>query len=157
MNFIGNYDLKELQECYCNVIEARHADNTIIYPDDIYKGHITDHLKMHIHAAALQKLLRYFESEYREILDQEIQYMGAKIKWLGKPSHFAYLFKELADKGWIEKPRGSYKGLAKSCFNYFDLNTDKIDAFYNEFTKSASITPGSESFFRIKKNQNIRI
>ncbi len=80
-----------------------------------------------------------------------------RIKWLGKPAQFAYLFKELADHRWIEKPRNSNLGLAEMCFKCFHPNTDSFQSFYIEFTEDATLTDGGKSFFQLKENKNPKV
>jgi len=50
-----------------------------------------------------------------------------KIKWLGTPSLFGYLFLELVKHGFIEPPLyngdPNYTGFARLCFQYFDIDT----------------------------------
>jgi hypothetical protein len=87
---------------------------------------------------------------YREQLE--------KIQWLGKPAEFGFLFKELAEKGWIQVPVTNHKEskrmLAKLCFEYFDTGTESFNSLYQEFTKRGSLTEGGQLRFQIKENKD---
>lgn len=52
-----------------------------------------------------------------------------KIKWLGSPEQFGYIFGELASKGYIELPskngEGVFSKLAELSLMYFELTTTK--------------------------------
>lgn len=52
-----------------------------------------------------------------------------KLKWLGKPSQFGYIFGLLAQRGFIEFPnhkgKASYGKYAKICMELFDIKTTK--------------------------------
>jgi hypothetical protein len=54
-----------------------------------------------------------------------------KLKWLGKPEQFGYIFSELARQGFIEMPgtngEGSYAKYAKVCFELFEFKTNSLD------------------------------
>jgi hypothetical protein len=68
---------------------------------------------------AIEKRLKEFEKTYKK--ENKIQ----KLKWLGKPEQFAYIFLELVEKGYIDMPStkgdGSYALLAKQCFELFEF------------------------------------
>jgi hypothetical protein len=55
-----------------------------------------------------------------------------KLKWLGKPEQFCYIFSELAKHGYIEIPstngESSYAKFAKVCFELFDFKNKTTEA-----------------------------
>jgi len=59
-----------------------------------------------------------------------------KIEWKGSPALFGYLFTELVKNGFIEPPlyngEPSYSGLAKLCFQYFNVNETTLDNLKKE-------------------------
>jgi hypothetical protein len=79
-----------------------------------------------------------------------------KIKWKGKPSQFGHLILELIGKEWIELPTKSYNKSAEFLLNLFDIDTTKGNLSKeinpNE-TGGNSLTPDSQSFFKVKDNK----
>lgn len=75
-----------------------------------------------------------------------------KIKWLGTPSQFSYLFLELVKKGYIEQPlyRGetSPSRYAELCLNNFDIETT-LNSLQTEFKNNSSLTDTYRSKFVI--------
>lgn len=75
-----------------------------------------------------------------------------KIKWLGTPSQFSYLFLELVRKGFIEQPlyRGetSPSRYAELCFNNFDIETT-MNSLKTEFKNNSSLSETYRSKFTI--------
>jgi hypothetical protein len=67
------------------------------------------------------------EIEYWQNFIEPEPYKGEKIKWLGTPSQFGFLFSELVKKHYIEPPKTfaepSYAKYAKICMEVFDINT----------------------------------
>ena len=71
------------------------------------------------------------QRRYQEAIHEEasravnLREKHEKIKWLGTPSQFGFLIMELIRQGYIEPPKKnseySYKALAGSCFNAFDI------------------------------------
>jgi hypothetical protein len=59
-----------------------------------------------------------------------------RIKWKGSPALFGYIFSELVKNGFIDPPlfRGdpNYAGLAKLCFQYFNVNETTIENLIKE-------------------------
>ncbi len=153
MNFVGEYDQVELLECYHNVIKGKHPFDTILYSDNIHKGLFTNHLRMHIYAAALHELYKYIKTKYIKILNPEIQCIGEKIKWLGSPSQFAYLFLELIDKGFIEMPIGrgnpNYAKLARMCLEKFQIKGESSSLTKELTPKGNSLEPPNRIAFKI--------
>jgi len=52
-----------------------------------------------------------------------------KLRWLGNPEQFGYIFGELASKGYLELPtqqgEGAFSVLAELCLKYFDIEVSK--------------------------------
>jgi hypothetical protein len=73
-----------------------------------------------------------------------------KIKWLGKTSQIAYLFSELAKKGFIDLPTtrgdGSYSKLGVLIMQYFDVDTT-IDNMKKE------VNPAKNSLSETSRNK----
>lgn len=75
-------------------------------------------------------IIREWIEEKKDELKESLNVTQAtrnKITWKGTPSQFGYLFLELTKQGFIELPshagNGSYSGLAKRCFESFDIKT----------------------------------
>lgn len=80
-----------------------------------------------------------------------------KIKWLGSPSQFGYLFLELERKGFIEFPKTggiiSHKKFAEICFKVFEIK-GKLSSLVKECTKS-SLTPANKDDFKIPERKKL--
>ncbi len=80
------------------------------------------------------------ELEYLIKLDKLEQFTDRqdleKIQWKGSPALFGYVFLELVDKGYIEPPLyagdWNYQGLAKLCFQYFNVKNTTIENLIKE-------------------------
>jgi len=69
-----------------------------------------------------------YQSKIKATQDPTAEHKSTrKIKWLGKPSQFGYLFIELEKNGFIELPKskgvGSPSKLAELCMEAFNINT----------------------------------
>lgn len=80
------------------------------------------------------------ELEYLTKLD-ELEHLSdkrniEKIRWKGSPALFGYIFLELIEKGYIEPPLyagdWNYQGLAKLCFQCFNVNNTTIENLIKE-------------------------
>jgi hypothetical protein len=95
--------------------------------------------------------------EYERNL-QEMDSKHNKIKWLGTPSQFSFLFLELANKGFIEFP--IYNGeisptrLAKLCFNNFEIETTE-GSLTTEFKTNSSLSETYRAKFTIPEKKDI--
>ena len=68
--------------------------------------------------------LEYWENFMEEPAGVDIR---DKIKWLGTPSQFGYIFLELVKQGFIEltlhNGDSNFTELARRCYKYFDIDT----------------------------------
>jgi len=75
-----------------------------------------------------QNIADWIQARENELKDNlKPVHAGEKIKWKGTPSQFGYLFLELVKQGFIEPPMRNgeynYKGLARICYDYFDIES----------------------------------
>lgn len=81
-----------------------------------------------------------------------------KIKWLGTPSQFSYIFSELANNGFIEYP--IHKGeisptrLARLCFSNFGIETTE-NSLITEFKNGSSLSETYRAKFTIPEKNDI--
>lgn len=69
------------------------------------------------------------ENSENKSMDAPVKPKHEKIKWLGSPEQFGYIFGELVAKGYIELPtrqtEGSIPKLAELCLSYFEIPVSK--------------------------------
>lgn len=75
-----------------------------------------------------------------------------KIKWLGSPSQFGYIFGQLVDNGFIEMPiskgRPTFAAFAKICMKVFEIDTT-IETLEKEISlKTNNLDPSSKKVFK---------
>ncbi len=153
IDYIGELDYNELRNCFIKLMMGRIPYHMIKYPNREKPESTDDKLSLHIFTAALYKLYKYIETEYKNIVQPEIQYIEEKIKWLGSPSQFGYLFLQLIDGGFIELPIGrgnpNYAKLARMCLEKFQIK-GKSSSITKELTpKGNSLEPPNRIAFKI--------
>jgi hypothetical protein len=63
------------------------------------------------------------ESEQQENQDEILKTRQPKVKWKGAPSHFSYIIGELIDKGYMDKPAGTFNRQATFWLSIFEIAT----------------------------------
>ena len=85
------------------------------------------------------KLAMYIDEKIKQLKSPgDMENKNPKLKWLGNPEQFGYIFGELASKGYLELPtkqgEGAFSKLAELCLNYFDISVTKGKTKGNQTT-----------------------
>ncbi len=76
-----------------------------------------------------------------------------KLKWLGTPSQFGWVFLELAKKGYVETPKtggqDSYAKYARICNDLFDIKTTPANLEKELNPRSNSLTLANREEIKI--------
>lgn len=104
----------------------------------------------------LETAINYVEMLKNENVNNHLQ----KLIWNGSPSLLGYLITELANRGFIEYPlRGgepNYAGLAKQCFEIFELDTT-LENIKKEFNPNKNtLSPVKRSKFKIPELKDLK-
>lgn len=77
---------------------------------------------------------------------------NGKLKWLGTPSQFGFIFQELIGKGFLQPPATSYKKMADAFLEHFEIETTSPslskELSTNE-TSGNSLSSNNRSKFKI--------
>jgi hypothetical protein len=105
----------------------------------------------------LDKILKWLKFKLEDaIIQYEIlsEPIVGRIKWIGTPSQFGYVFLELIDKGYIKPPKHkngkmNCRKFAKICFNVFDIIGEEATLVKELTPKSKSLDPSNQAEFNI--------
>lgn len=105
--------------------------------------------------------IRRYSEYLNDLLNENKTDVIIKLKWLGKPAHLGFIFKELAEKGFIEVPkrkdklnRDKYAKLLMQLFEVFPKDTTP-ENLGKELGDSPSISPETELKFKIPKLKDL--
>lgn len=100
----------------------------------------------------INDFLGIYEHMTGETIKPETIKEHKKIKWIGTPSQFSYIFLELVNKGFIEQPtyrsETSPSRFAELCLNNFEIETT-LESLKTEFKNNSSLGKVNRAKFTI--------
>lgn len=120
---------------------------------------VSEFLKLQYHAineiiTFLNTYLDLYTKLFSNYIEKEDIEQRTKLKWLGSPSQFGYLFQTLVQQGFIEHPKGKGKIDSISKFSnivieLFDINTTTGTLEKELNPRWNSLTPANKGDFTI--------
>lgn len=127
------------------VIDNYFASGYTVYDNVDYS------LQPHIENPKTNEIYNWFDKWNQEYDITNDKTSLKKLKWLGTPSQFGWVFLELADKGFIELPKtggqDSHTKYANYCFGIFDIDTTPGNLIKEMNPKSNSLTFANRNEF----------
>jgi len=139
--FIGNIldneeeELLLIQESQGKSFAPKHAKRYYEHRLDLVKTFFSDEfVKYHsdYHTYKNKNLMKSYKSHLESIIEGYNKSKPAKndkLQWLGKPSQFAFIFRELAIKGFIELPlyngESNFKKIGEVLLEVFEVQKSK--------------------------------
>lgn len=91
-------------------------------------------------------------SKWLENLDGQRKFDANLLKWSGKPSHLAFIIRNLVDEGYIQSPLGNNQEINISQLSKQILRSFAVEAGTTENTMRVYLSTDSEKHLNLKKN-----
>ena len=112
---------------------------------------------------SIDEIFKWLEKKRHKIVEEiadngqsSIIQPHEKLEWKGSVSQFGYLFNELVEKGFIEKPkskgRATHAAFARSCLKLFEFRGEDSSLEKELSPQSNSLTYANREEFKIPSN-----
>jgi hypothetical protein len=140
---------------YFNKIELEDGfiETEGIVKNEKYEYHIFYHITAVKKIEADLKQRKVLITDFVEKFNHsEIVSEVPRLKWIGKPSHLAFIIRTLVDEGYIESPKQHNKEINVSELSRQILNSFSVDVGTTENTMKVYTTSENDKYIKLKQN-----